>query len=83
MAFLELLMIAKNFRQQGIGTAVVAALEQEIRKDANVSTILSGVQVNNPQAVQFWQRQGYKIVSQPKLQPDQTIVVDLRKDFAR
>jgi len=80
-AFLELLLIAASFRKQGIGKAVVEAVENEIRKDARVSMILSGVQVNNPQAVQFWQRNGYRIVSKPKLHPDQTTAVDLRKDF--
>jgi ribosomal protein S18 acetylase RimI-like enzyme len=80
-AFLELFMIASPFRRQGIGKAVVEAFENEIRKDAKVSTILSGVQVNNPQAMQFWQRNGYRIVSEPKLHPDQTTAVDLRKDL--
>ena len=80
-AFLELLMIAAPFRKQGIGNAVVEAVENEIRKDAKVNTILSGVQVNNPQAVRFWERNGYRIVSEPKLHPDQTTAVDLRKDF--
>lgn len=49
-AFLELLMIAAPFRNQGLGKAVVEAVENEIRKDAKINTILSGVQVNNPQA---------------------------------
>jgi len=80
-AFLALLMIALPFRKQGIGRAVVEAFENEVRKDPKVSTIFSGVQVNNPQAVQFWQRNGYRIVSEPKLYPDQTTAVDLRKDF--
>lgn len=80
-AFLELLMIAERFRKLSIGKAVVEAVENEIRKDPKVSTILSGVQVNNPQAAQFWQRNGYRIVSQPRLHPDQTIAVDLRKDL--
>ena len=79
--FLELLMIAWPFRKHGIGNAVVEAVEKEIRKDAKVNKILSGVQVNNPQAIQFWQRNGYRIVSEPKLRADQTTVVDLRKDF--
>jgi ribosomal protein S18 acetylase RimI-like enzyme len=83
VAFLELLMIAAPFRNQGIGKAVVEAIENEIRKDAKVSSILSGVQVNNPQAVQFWQRNGYRIVSEPKLHPDRTTAVDLRKDFSQ
>ena len=80
-ACLSLLMIASPFRKQGLGKVVVEALENEIRKDVQVRAILSGVQVNNPQAVQFWQRQGYRIVSGPKLMPDQTTVFDLRKEL--
>ncbi|HTX90741.1 MAG TPA: N-acetyltransferase [Anaerolineales bacterium] len=80
-SFLELLMISAPFRNQGVGKAVVEALEREIRKGAQVCTILSGVQVNNPQAVRFWQRHGYRIVSEPKFHPDQTTAVDLRKDL--
>lgn len=81
VAFLALLMIAASFRKQGIGNAVVEAIENEIRKDAQVSTILSGVQINNPQAVKFWQRHGYQIVSGPELMPDQTTAFGLRKDL--
>src|SRR5512133_848173 len=79
VAFLSLLMIDSSFRNQGIGQAIVEAVENEIRKDSSVTVILSGVQVNNPQAVRFWQRNGYCIVSEPKLMPDQTTVFDLRK----
>jgi len=80
-AFLSLLMIASPYRNQGVGKKVVDAIENEIRKDAQVTVIFSGVQVNNPQAIRFWQRNGYRIVSTPKLYPDQTIAVDLRKDI--
>jgi ribosomal protein S18 acetylase RimI-like enzyme len=80
-AFLELLMIAVPYRSQGIGKVVVEAIESEIRKDGQVRAILSGVQVNNPQAVEFWQRRGYRIVSGPEMMPDQTTVYGLRKDF--
>ncbi len=38
-AFLSLLMIAVPFRNQGIGKAVVAAVENEIRKDPTVNII--------------------------------------------
>ena len=82
-AFLSLLMIAAPFRKHGIGTAVVEAVENEIRKDAQITIILSGVQVNNPGAIKFWQRHGYQIVSGPKLHPDQTTAFDLRKDLSR
>src|SRR5215208_21946 len=81
-AYLSLLMIAAPFRQQGIGRVIVEAIENEIKKDAGIRTIRVGVQVNNPQAIWFWQRNGYQIVSGPKLMPDQTIVFDLRKDLA-
>jgi ribosomal protein S18 acetylase RimI-like enzyme len=80
-AYLSLLMIAAPFRKKGVGKAVVEAIENEIRKDAQVNTILSGVSVNNPQAIRFWQRNGYRIVSGPILYPDQQKGFDLRKDF--
>jgi len=79
-AFLSLLMIALPFRNRGIGKAVVDAVEKEIRQEGQITVIFSGVQVNNAQAIRFWQRNGYRIVSEPKLYPDQTTAVDLRKD---
>jgi ribosomal protein S18 acetylase RimI-like enzyme len=79
-AYLSLLMIAAPFRSQGIGKAVVEAIEHEIQKDPAIHTILAGVQVNNTQAVKFWQRMGYRIVSGPELMPDQTTAYGLRKD---
>jgi ribosomal protein S18 acetylase RimI-like enzyme len=60
---------------------VVEAVEKEIRKEPGITVIHSGVQVNNPQAIKFWQRRGYRIVSGPKLHPDQTTAFDLRKDL--
>ncbi len=80
-AYLSLLMLAKPYRSRGIGDVVVEAVENEIKKDPQVRTILAGVQVNNPQAVRFWQKHGYQIISGPTLMPDQTTVFDLRKDL--
>jgi ribosomal protein S18 acetylase RimI-like enzyme len=80
-AYLALLMIGAPYRSQGLGQAVVEAFEDEIRKDGRIKTIVSGVQVNNPQAIKFWLRQGYRIVSGPILHPDQTTAYDLRKDL--
>ncbi len=80
-ACLSLLMIAAPFRGQGIGAAVVAAFENEIRKDTRITTIDSGVQANNPQAIEFWQRQGYRIVRGPIFHPDRTTAFDLCKDL--
>jgi ribosomal protein S18 acetylase RimI-like enzyme len=79
-ASLELLMISKPFRARGIGHAVVKAVEREILKEnPQVSIIFSGVQVNNPNAIKFWQKNNYVITSGPKDMPDQTTVYDLKK----
>jgi ribosomal protein S18 acetylase RimI-like enzyme len=80
-AYLSLLMIASPNRNQGIGEAVVQAFERQVIQDAQVSVIYAAVQVNNPRAARFWQRHGYRIVSEPRLHPDQTIAVDLRKEI--
>lgn len=78
-AYLELLMIDSSFRNQGIGKAVFEAVENEIRKDSRVMVFFAGVQVNNPRAVQFWLRNGFRITSEPKLMPDKTTAFDLQK----
>jgi ribosomal protein S18 acetylase RimI-like enzyme len=80
-AFLSLLMIAFPYRARGLGAEVVRLLEAEIEKDGRVKSILSGVQINNPAAMRFWQRMGYRIVGGPEAMPDQTTVFHLRKDF--
>jgi ribosomal protein S18 acetylase RimI-like enzyme len=80
IAFLSLLMIAPSFRNKGIGTTIVELIENEIRKDAQVRVILSAVQVNNPKALRFWQKNGYLIVGEPQLQPDHTTTFRLQKD---
>jgi ribosomal protein S18 acetylase RimI-like enzyme len=80
-ACLCLLMIARDHRNRGIGQAVLSAVETELRSDPQVSAIVAGVQVNNPRALAFWQRYGYRIVSGPEVRPDQTTVLGLRKDF--
>lgn len=80
-ACLSLLMIAAAFRKKGIGDAVVEAVECEIQKEKQITAILAGVQVNNPHAIRFWQRHGYRIVGGPELMTDQTTVFHLRKDL--
>jgi ribosomal protein S18 acetylase RimI-like enzyme len=80
-AFLSLLMIAAPYRNQGLGSAIVQWVESEVRREPGVRVILSGVQVNNPGAIRFWQRMGYYIMAGPELMPDQTTVFHLRKDL--
>lgn len=80
-ACLCLLMIAREHRNRGIGPAVLSAVEAELRSDPRVSAIHAGVQVNNPRALAFWQRNGYRVVGGPEVRTDQTTVLGLRKDF--
>jgi GNAT superfamily N-acetyltransferase len=80
VAFLSLLMIAASYRGYGIGTEIVKRVEEEILKDSLVTTILSAFQVNNPDALRFWQKNEYQIASEPELRPDSTTVFHLRKD---
>jgi ribosomal protein S18 acetylase RimI-like enzyme len=78
-AFISLLMIAAPFRNAGLGTQVIRALEREIVKDDQIEAILSGVQVNNPAAIKFWQNNGYLIIGGPEHLPDRTVAFRLRK----
>jgi ribosomal protein S18 acetylase RimI-like enzyme len=82
-AFILLLMISSCHRGKGIGRDVVKAVEEEILKNQSIETILSGVQVNNKSAINFWEKMGYRIVSGPELMPDTTIVFRLKKDIRR
>ena len=81
LAFLALLMISAPCRGKGLGAAVVQAFEQIVRADGRARAIESGVQVNNPQAIRFWQRMGYAIVSDPIDYPDGTTAYRLWKSL--
>ena len=80
LAFLSLLMIAAPYRHQGIRQAVVTLIEDQVERNPQVTTIFAGVQVNNPQAIRFWQKNGYRIVGGPELHPDGTTAFRLRKE---
>ncbi len=76
-AYLELMMIAAPYRNRGLGEAVFRWVEQTLRASGCIRTFYAGVQVNNPKAVRFWQRMGFKITSQVKHMPDGTDCYDL------
>lgn len=78
-AFIELLMIGQPYRQYGLGSAVVQAVEAYIQHDTHVNIILAAVMVNNPAAIRFWERHGYKIIGEPEAEPDGTTVWKLKK----
>ncbi len=78
-AYIELLMLAAPHRGRGIGRSVLEALEDKVR--GNVDVIRLEVQVNNPEALKFWERSGFRIISEPRLNPDQTTAVDMQKEL--
>jgi GNAT superfamily N-acetyltransferase len=72
-AFIELLMIGRPWRGRGLGTAVLKQIEQRVWGAAGVTTLRLGVQVNNPQAINFWEVQGFSRIGGPTPQPDGTV----------
>jgi GNAT superfamily N-acetyltransferase len=79
-AYLELLMIAAPYRSQGLGEQAFRWMVAELR-GAGIHRLLAGVQVNNPGAVRFWQRMGFRITSQAKLLADGTTCYDLEQEI--
>ena len=78
-AFFNLIMISAPYRNRGIGNETIRLIEQEITKDAGITEIHSAVQVNNPAAIRFWQKNGYRVISGPELRPDSSTVFHLSK----
>lgn len=82
-AFITLVMIAGPYRNKGLGTKIVKAVEKFIACYPQNRAILSAVQTNNGKAVKFWTALGYRIVGEPETRPDNTVVYNLRKDLQR
>jgi len=78
-AYLELLMLAKPYRSLGLGGVIVRLVEAEIMKIPSVDRIYSHVQVNNPKALAFWQRLGYRTSGAAVKRPDGTLVLPMIK----
>jgi len=68
VTFIELLMIAPAYRRQGLGAAMVSWLLAE----THAHTLRAAVQVNNPLAIRFWQRLGFRITGPAEPQTDGT-----------
>jgi ribosomal protein S18 acetylase RimI-like enzyme len=83
IAYISLLMIAPNFRNFGIGAEIVKSIENEFQKECSITAIQTSVQVNNPAALRFWHRLGFRIISGPHLRPDSTTVYHLQKRLER
>jgi GNAT superfamily N-acetyltransferase len=70
---IELLMIGRPWRGRGLGTAVLKRIEQRIWETAGITTLRLGVQVNNPQGINFWETHGFRRISGPTPNPDGTL----------
>lgn len=76
--YLELLMIAADQRGLGLGAGVMQDLTARLRA-LGKRALSAHVQINNPDGLRFWERQGFRVVSEPQLQPDGTTTVKLFK----
>ena len=72
-AFIELLMIGRPWRGRGMGAAVLKEIEQRVWGAAEITTLRLGVQVNNPQGINFWEAHGFSRISGPTPNPDGTV----------
>jgi ribosomal protein S18 acetylase RimI-like enzyme len=81
-AYISLIMIAARERGKGYGKMVITDIEKRIRADKRVTVIAIAVQTNNKEAIIFWKKMGYRIVSQPEHRPDRTTVFRLQKDIS-
>ena len=82
-AFLNLLMISRTYGNTGVGREAVMLVEKDMVQNKAITHIESGVQVNNPDAIRFWNRMGYATVSGPELLPDGTKAYSLSKRICR
>ncbi len=77
-AFIELLMIAAPYRGRGLGEQAVRWLGSTFSGEAGQVRLYAAVQTNNPAAIRFWQRLGFRITGPAALQPDGTVTYPIR-----
>jgi RimJ/RimL family protein N-acetyltransferase len=80
-ALLSLLMISRQHRNKGYGSAVVDALELYLHGMYRVRTIEGGVQTNNPGAMRFWRSRGFLIGTVGRLHEDGTTACEMKKNL--
>jgi ribosomal protein S18 acetylase RimI-like enzyme len=80
-SFLSLIMISAAYRDKGLGSKLVQALEKYLKTKYLVKRILSAVQTNNEKAIRFWKRCGYVINTSPEKRPDKTTVYYMKKEL--
>ncbi len=82
-AFIELLMVAAPYRGRGLGEQAVRWLVSALESGAGQIRLYAAVQVNNPAAIRFWQRMGFRITSPAALQPDSTTTYPIEAIYKR
>jgi len=79
IAFLDLLMISKQYRYNGIGTSIVKELAVYLKEKYHTKIIKSGVQTNNSIGINFWKKNGFILESIPKDMNDGTVAFQMKK----
>ncbi|MCX6829863.1 MAG: GNAT family N-acetyltransferase [candidate division Zixibacteria bacterium] len=80
-AFVTLLMIARPYRNRGIGADIVTALCQYLVASRAIKTIESTVQINNERGIKFWKKCGFHMSEQAEPQADGTTTFRLRLEL--
>ncbi len=76
------LFLAASYRQEGLGEAVVRAIEMELRREPELRKVLVGVQSKNAYALQFWKVNGYELTSGAPFLPAWEDMSIFEKEFA-
>jgi ribosomal protein S18 acetylase RimI-like enzyme len=80
-ATLSLLMISKQYQNQGNGRRIVQNLESYLKEKYGVEAIHSGVQVNNEGGITFWKKMGFIISNRPRNMGDGTVAYEMTKSI--
>ena len=75
VVFIELLMLGRPYRGQGLGQAAINWMLAE--GNGKIRTLQAAVQTNNPAAIRFWQRLGFRITGPAAPQEDGTVTYPL------
>lgn len=80
-SFLSLIIISVDYRDKGLGSKVVQALEQYLKTRYSVKRILSAVQTTNRKAICFWKKCGYTVETILEKRRDETVIFKMGKEL--
>ncbi len=73
-------MIAAPYRGRGLGERAVRWLASTLGGAAGQVRLHAAVQTNNPDAIRFWQRLGFRITGPAALQADGTVTYPIERE---